>query len=187
MRTLNMKSIVALLLLAWLPCECALAADPRVVLPDMRSLEAKAAEVVSVNLDAPLLSLAAGFLDERKPDEAAAKEVVGGLKGVYVRSFTFDADFVYAQADVDAVRKQLSTPAWQRLVEVRSLKAGTRCDVYLSMDGGRANGLVIIATEPRELTIVNIVGSVDLQKLHQLQGRFGVPDLQLEDKPPPVR
>jgi hypothetical protein len=170
--------------LALLPCECALAADARVVLPDLRLLESKAEEVVSVNLDAPLLTLAAGFLDDRKPDEAAAKEIVAGLKGVYVRSYTFDADFVYAKSDVDAVRKQLATPGWQKLVEVRSLKAGTNCDVYLSMDGSRANGLVIIATEPRELTIVNIVGSVDLQKLHQLQGRFGVPDLQLEDKRP---
>src|SRR5690242_5731937 len=153
MRMINMKLV--LMLLALLPCEYALAADPRIVLPDLRALEAKAAEVVSVTLDAPLLGLAAGFLDDRKPDEAAAKEIVAGLKGVYVRSYTFDADFVYPKADVDAVRKQLATPGWQKLVEVRSLKAGTNCDVYLSMDGNRANGLVIIATEPRELTIVN--------------------------------
>jgi hypothetical protein len=176
---------VALVLVALLlSCECALAADARLVLPDLRSLEAKAEQVVSVNLDAPLLSLAAGFLDERQPDEAAAKEIAAGLKGVYVRSYTFDTDFVYAKADIDAVRKQLSSPGWQQLVEVRSLKAGTHCDVYLSTDGNRVNGLVILATEPRELTIVNIVGSVDLQKLHQLQGRFGVPDLQLEAKSP---
>jgi hypothetical protein len=179
----TMKSIIALILMALLACEHALAADARVVLPDMRLLEAKASEVVSVNLDAPLLGLASGFLDERKPDEAAAKQLVAGLKGVYVRSFTFDTDFAYQKADIDAVRRQLAAPGWQRVVEVRSLKARTDCDVYISMDGNRANGLVIIATEPRELTIVNIVGSVDLKKLHQLEGRFGVPDLQLETKP----
>jgi hypothetical protein len=178
----TMKSIVVLLLLALLPSEYALAADARLVLPDLRLLEAKATEVVSVSLDTPLLGLAAGFLDARKPDEAAVKELVAGLKGVYVRSFTFDADFDYAKADIDAVRRQLTAPGWQRLVEVRSLKAGTHCDVYISMDGNRANGLAIIATEPRELTIVNIVGSVDLEKLHRLEGRFGVPDMRLEDK-----
>ena len=178
---------VALILLALLFSECALAADARLVLPDLHLLEAKATEVVSVNLDTPLLGLAAGFLDEGKPDEAAVKELVAGLKGVYVRNFTFDADFVYAKADIDAVRAQLSAPGWRRLVEVRSLKAGTHCDVYISIDGNRVNGLAIIATEPRELTIVNIVGSVDLQKLHRLQGRFGVPDMQLEEKQQPAR
>src|SRR5262245_8633201 len=98
MRKLNMK--FALVLLALLPWGSALAAEPRLVLPDMRALEAKATEVVSVTLDTPLLGLAARFLDERNPDEAAAKELVAGLKGVYVRSFTFDTDFAYPKADV---------------------------------------------------------------------------------------
>jgi hypothetical protein len=178
-----MKSIIALTLLLLLPCELAMAGDARLVLPDMRSLEARATEVVSVTLDAPLLGLAARFLDDSKPEDAAAKELVAGLKGVYVRSFKFDTDFAYPKADVDAVRKQLLAPGWQRLVEVRSLKEQTHTDIYISMAGERANGLVIIASEPRELTIVNIVGSIDLQKLHRLEGRFGVPKLGLEQKP----
>jgi hypothetical protein len=173
---------LALTLLALLPFQYALAGGARLVLPDLRSLEAKAAEVVTVTLDTPLLGLAAGFLDERKPDEAAVKELVAGLEGVYVRSFRFDAEFVYDKSEIDALRRQLSAPGWQRLVEVRSLKAGSHCDVYVSMDGNRTNGLAIISAEPRELTIVNIVGSVDLQKLHRLEGRFGVPDLRLEQK-----
>ena len=176
-----MKSIFALTLL-FLSCELAVAADARLVLPDMRSLEAKATEVVSVTLDAPLLGLAARFLDDNKPEDAAAKQLVAGLKGVYVRSFKFDTDFAYPKADLEALRKQLLAPGWQPLVEVRSLKAQTHTDIYISMEGGRANGLVIIASEPRELTIVNIVGSIDLQKLHRLEGRFGIPDLQLQDK-----
>jgi len=31
---------------------------------------------------------------------------------------------------------------------------------------------------------VNIVGAVDVEKLHQLEGRFGVPKLELETKKP---
>jgi len=52
----------------------------------------------------------------------------------------------------------------------------------MSVDQGNANGLVIIASEPREFTVVNIVGSIDLQKLHKLEGKFGIPKLQLEEK-----
>jgi hypothetical protein len=44
----------------------------------------------------------------------------------------------------------------------------------------QAIGLALIASEPREFTIVNIVGSIDLAKLHKLEGQFGVPKLELE-------
>ena len=55
-------------------------------------------------------------------------------------------------------------------------------DIYVSIEQGRANGLAIISSEPRQFTIVNIVGSIDLQKLHRLEGKFGIPKLQLEEK-----
>ena len=44
----------------------------------------------------------------------------------------------------------------------------------------RRKGLAIIASEPREFAIVNIVGSIDLEKLHELEGKFGVPELEIE-------
>jgi hypothetical protein len=182
MKTSRVKSILALVLLAVLMCEPALAAEARLTLPSFQGLEQKAAETVSITLDAPLIGLAARFLDASKPEDAAAKELISGLTGIYVRSFTFDSDFAYPKADVEAVRRQLSAPHWQRLVEVRSRKEQTNVDVYISLDQNRANGLAIIASEPREFTIVNIVGSIDLQKLHELEGRFGIPKLQIEEE-----
>ncbi len=54
-------------------------------------------------------------------------------------------------------------------------------DIYISIEQGRANGLAIIASEPREFTIVNIVGSIDLQKLHRIEGKFGIPKISPGD------
>jgi hypothetical protein len=159
-----------------------MAADARLILPDFSGLEDKASETVVVTLDAALIRLAAGFLDADKPDDAAVKHLIAGLKGVYVRSYSFDADFIYPQHEIESLRKQLSAPGWQRLVETRSRKQNAAVDVYISMERDAPNGLAIIATEPRELTIVNIVGFVDLQKLHQLEGRFGIPKLDLEQQ-----
>lgn len=45
-------------------------------------------------------------------------------------------------------------------------------------------GLVVLATDLKELTIVNIVGPVDLEKLSQLEGQFGVPELGIETTKP---
>ncbi len=48
------------------------------------------------------------------------------------------------------------------------------------MRGEQIAGLVIISAEPRELTLVNIVGPVDLDKLASLEGQFGIPRMSRE-------
>jgi hypothetical protein len=42
---------------------------------------------------------------------------------------------------------------------------------------GSIDGIAILALEPRRLTFVNIVGRIDLEKLSQLEGQFGIPEL----------
>ena len=163
-------------------CAGASAADGQLKLPEFAGLSDKASEVVTITLDPALLGLAARFLDPAKPEDAAARAAIAGIKGIYVRKYVFDQDFVYPQADVDSVRKQLGAPGWQRLVEVRSRKEQQKVDIYMLVEQERANGLAIIASEPREFTIVNIVGSVDMRKLHELEGQFGIPKLELEQK-----
>jgi hypothetical protein len=54
-------------------------------------------------------------------------------------------------------------------------------DIYVCTDRGIAQGLAIIASEPREFTVVNIVGAIDLAKLHQLEGKFGIPKIAVPD------
>ena len=90
--------------------------------------------------------------------------------------------------DVEGVRRQLTGPGWSQIVTAKSQKAQTNVDVFVLVDNGKARGLGIIASEPREFTIVNIVGNIDLEQLHDLEGNFGVPNLEIETgkKPAPV-
>jgi hypothetical protein len=158
-------------LIAW----CA--GNPRLALPDFSALADKASDSVTITLDASMLGLAARFLDSNDPEDAAAEDIIKGLQGIIVRSYTFEKDFVYKPSDIDAVRKQLTAPGWNRLMETRSQKTRANVEIYMMTDGGKALGLALIASEPRQLTIVNIIGSIDLQKLRNLQGRFGVPKI----------
>jgi hypothetical protein len=153
----------------------------QLLLPNFDALAQKASKSVSITLDSNLLQLAVRFLDPADPQDSAAKAAIAGLKGIYVKSYTFDEEFAYPQADLDRVRRQLSSPGWQRLVEVRSRKNQANVDIYIAVDQGKATGLAIIASEAREFTVVNIVGSIDLHKLHQLEGQFGIPKLQLDE------
>jgi len=178
----SLSRLLLMLVLSLAGSAAARAADARLMLPEFHTLEAKASESVSVTLDSSLLAMAARFLDPNKPEDAAARQIIAGLTGIYVRSFTFDSDFAYPKEDVASVRKQLSAPGWRQLVQVRSRKDHNDVDVYVRVDGDKTNGLAIIASEPREFTIVNIVGAIDLEKLHELEGHFGIPQLKLDDK-----
>jgi hypothetical protein len=156
------------------------APSPKLIFPSFSGLAQKATESVTITLDPALLGLAAKFLDGNDPQDAATREVIKGLQGIYVRSYTFDKDSAYQQADIDVVRNQLAAPGWNRLVETRSRKTRADVDIYIMLDNNQAIGLAIIASEPRQFTIVNIVGAIDLDKLHKLEGQFGVPKLDID-------
>jgi Domain of unknown function (DUF4252) len=183
-----MKIFGLSLLAALLAPALALAApNPRLVLPEFSALAQKASESVNITLDPALLALAGRFLDADDPNDAAAKEVIKGLQGIYVRSYTFDHDFAFQQADIDAVRQQLAGPGWNRLVQTRSRKTHADVDIYVMVDNNKAIGLALIASEARQFTIVNIVGAIDLDKLHKLEGQFGVPKLDIDTSAPPAK
>ena len=139
----------------------------------------KAVESVDVNLDGAMLQMASKFLGE-KGDEAQAKKLISGLKGVYVRSLKFANAGEYSMSDVDSIRNQLRSPAWSRIVDVRSSNGGDNAGVYIKSDGKEIQGLVVVAAEPKELTVVNIVGSIDPESVRQLGGKFGIPKMDLD-------
>lgn len=164
------------------------ASNPKLVIPEFASLAQKATDSVTITLDPALLSMASRFLDVSDPQDAATQEVIKGLRGIYVRSYTFDKESAYNQTDIDAVRAQLSAPGWNRLVQTHSAKTRADVDIYVMVDKNQAVGLALIASEPRQFTIVNIVGAIDLDKLHKLEGQFGVPRLDLNaSKSAPTR
>jgi hypothetical protein len=158
------------------------APNPRLVLPEFSTLAQKATESVTITLDSSLLAMAGRFLDGNDPQDAATKEILKGLQGIYVRSYSFDQDAAYRQSDIDAVRSQLAAPGWNRLLETRSRKSHADVDIFIMLDKNQAIGLALIASEPRQFTIVNIVGTIDLDKLHKLEGQFGVPKLDVDLK-----
>jgi hypothetical protein len=57
--------------------------------------------------------------------------------------------------------------------------------VYLRTEGSKIGGLAILVTEPKELTIVSIEGSIDPDQLNELGGHFGIPKIEPDSKPKP--
>lgn len=144
------------------------AADGKLKLPDFKGLSEKATESVHISLGPLLLHFARGFIDDSDPDDAAAKRMFAGIKSIEIHSFTFATDFAYSTDDIDSVRRQLSAPGWSQLMQVRS-KKDENVDMYVLMDDNRAGGFALIASEPREFTIINIVGTFNPDDLPKLE------------------
>ena len=178
MKRIRPLRTIVLVLLAAFCFATARAQDARLQIDSLNKFRDKAAEAVEVALDERSLRLAAKFLSANNPDEAKVKEIVSGLKGVYVRVFEFDKPGEYAPNDLELIRSQLRQPGWDKIVGVTS-RRGSNVDVYLKYQGDTVMGLAIVAADPKELTVVNIVGSIDLEKVRQLSGQFGIPKLDL--------
>ena len=149
---------------------------------NLDKLAQRAKESVDVTLDASLLQLASGFLSKNNADEAKVKKMIANLKGVYVRSFEFDKEGAYTAADVDYIRSQFNGPGWEHIANVRSKREGSY-DVVMMYEGSVIRGLGVLAAEPRALTVVNVIGAIDLTKLRDLEGNFGIPRFGLEQVP----
>ena len=144
----------------------------------------KASETVDVRLDERLMQTTAKFFSGKGPDDAEIREVLKGVKGIYVKSFTFEKDGEYSPAEVESVMSQLRSGTWSKVLTVTSKKAGENVAVYLNLAGDQINGLAVLSIDPKEFTVVNIVGPIDLEKLSKLEGQFGVPDLGIEREKP---
>jgi len=155
------------------------AQDPRLQLSSLDHLAGKANQTVDVNVDERLMKMAAKLFNEKDADERQVKKLVEGLKGIYVKSFEFDSAGQFTTADLETIRTQLRGPGWTRLVNVMSKKEGN-LEVYLLFNGEQVGGLAVLHSDEKELTVVNIVGPVDLDKLAELEGQFGVPELGIE-------
>jgi hypothetical protein len=145
-------------------------------------LAARASDSVDVSLEGPLLRLGTSFLSDTDKDQAKIKKLVGGLKGIYVRTFEFKKPGEYSAADVESFRAPLHGPEWQRIVGVHSNEEGETVEVYIRSEAKGIGGLAIIACEPKELTLVNIVGPIDLDSLSELGGQFGIPEVEVDKK-----
>lgn len=59
---------------------------------------------MDISLDPSLLQLASGAISyDNDNDSAAVKDLIKGIRGIYVRSYTFDRPGEYSKADVKAV------------------------------------------------------------------------------------
>jgi hypothetical protein len=152
------------------------AQNARLQIDHLDQLFPKAVETIDVRVEGSLLQMASKFLRSDKADEAAVKEIIQALKGVYVKGVEFDKAGEFTEADVEAIRGQLAAPGWDRIVGVRSKRDGENVEVFLMINNNAViEGIGVLITDPKQLLVVNVVGPLDPEKINQLRGQFGIP------------
>ena len=148
--------------------------------PVEKELAARASNVTEITLGKNMLAFAAKFMDKNDEDEAATRKLIEGLDGVYVREYEFDKEGEYSVDDVAKLRAYFETGDWTPIVRERSRKDGENADIMMKMVNGETHGMFILETEPRELTIVLILGPIhidDLSRLTHISGLGALGDI----------
>ena len=174
-----MKTTIALAVLTLLLPVAASAQNGRVNLSSLDRLAERASEKQEVTIDSSMLKGSFPFVPSG-PKGDAAKQILSQLEGIYVRSYEFEKDKTVSMDDIQAIRKQLATPGWSKIVSNEQKGKGPSDwelqEVWLFNPGGKLGGVFIINAEPGEMQVINIVGPIDLEKLKGLGGVLGIPN-----------
>jgi hypothetical protein len=154
---------------------------------DFEQLAQKADQVTRISLDRDAIRMAM-WLIPKDGDTAKVRKVIENLQGIYVRSYTFDKGGDFSSSDLDPLRKIITGSGWSCLVSVHKKKTGEDTDLCLRKDKDRILGLAIINAQPKELTVVNILGAITPEEFSQIQEFFDIPAINIEkpqtkDKP----
>jgi len=139
-----------------------------------KELAARASDVTEVTLGKGMLCFAVKFMNGNDADETAAKQLIEGLDGIYVREYEFDKEGQYSMDDVDKLRQSFETSEWTPIVRERERKNGESTDVLMKMVNGESHGMFVLSAEPKELTIVLILGPIRMDQLSKLSGIGGL-------------
>lgn len=140
----------------------------------LKGLESKAKEATDINLGQEQLQLMMGFSGE------GSKELQGlgkMIERVQVKVLEFDKEGMYSIADMETLKNKLKTGEFVPLISHKEKGGFTEIAMRKGPKGNR--GFVILSAEAREITVVNIVGDIDLSALGKLTGKFGIPNIQM--------
>ncbi len=146
-----------------------------------KELAAKAIDVTEVTLGKNMLDFAAKFMKDKDEDEAKARKLIQGLKGIYVRDYTFEKEGDYSMDQLKQLRAYFETSEWSPIVhsvERRKGETTETTDVLVKTVNGETQGMFILSAEPKELSIVLILGPIKMEDLGELHNIGGLHVLQ---------
>jgi hypothetical protein len=152
--------------------------------PIEKELAARASNVTEVTLGKDMLGFAAKVMNDKDTNPSVnplynrdvedTQKLIEGLDGIYVREYEFDKEGQFSAGEVEQLRKYFETSEWSPMVQERERKSGESTDVMVKLVNGESHGLFVLIVEPKELTIVLILGPIRMDELGKLNGVAGL-------------
>jgi hypothetical protein len=155
MKLLMVIGMAGLMIPAW-------AADQKLDL-NFPTLAAQAKEKAEVDLDGDTVAQALALAGGKKGTEA-----LSGVTAVHVRNYEFAAVGAYSDSALDPLRRQVAAnSAWSRIINVKEKNESTEI-YFLKPDTGQPGGFLLISAEAKEVTVVEILGTLELSRMQEL-------------------
>jgi hypothetical protein len=137
--------------------------------PIEKEIASRASDVSEVTLDKSMLGFAGQFIE--KNDDKSVKTLVEGLDGIYIRNYEFAKEGLFTKEEIDQLRSYFTNGGeWKSLVKERSKEDGESSDIMVKMVNGQNRGMFILTSEPKEISIVFILGPIQMDQLKNLNG-----------------
>jgi hypothetical protein len=144
-------------------------------------LKAKASEVVDLNFNKDMLKLGASFLGSGKQDDPKIKKLVAGLDSFLIKSFEFDKEGAYSKSDLEDLIHQMGRPGWNLIISTDEKKSRETTRIWIKASTPQeVGGMRLLSAEPKELTIIESIGRINLDDLKDLASMGGVRDVTID-------
>lgn len=142
--------------------------------PVEKELAAHASNVTEVTLDKSMLAFAFNFMNSKHNKDAEAQQLIQGLDGIYVRDYEFAKEGDFTPKQVEQLRHYFETNAWTPLVRDREKNDRESSDVMVKMVNGESQGMFVLSVEPKEISLVLILGPIRMDQLGALKSLGGL-------------
>lgn len=132
--------------------------------------------ITAVHLEGPMLK-AIGKMGENKNEKVA--QMISALKLIKVNQFpVLKTDLDKTENTIAAMDKKLQSQKWDRIIKTKN--KGKFASVYVKTgEGNDYAGLFVIAMDKEDdLTLVNVVGKIDLETIGSLADEMNLPGLE---------
>jgi len=147
---------------------------------DTEELKSQADEVVEVNLDGKALEQGSKLLAVRSGISNSFKSVLGSIKGIYRFTYRFALGNPYGIDAMENLHRQMTDSGWAPMIDVQNRKESTGLTVYsYTSEDDSPNGITVISNDPSEITVLNLVGDVDLEALARVGETLGMPVMNI--------
>jgi len=138
-------------------------------------LAAKASDTTGIALDQSMLKLAGNFLAGDKAKDPGFQKVLDNLKSIVVRKYSFAQEGAYQKSELEPLLTLLRTSGWSQMITVHKMQGQSASAIFVKSDGTQMAGVTVVAAQPKQVVVVSVEGSIDLAKLAELAGHFGIP------------